>query len=153
MTNLTPEQAAIIRANEDALRAWLKANNRHSYRQEELPADIRLNTNGERSALEIFEFMRDKPKRYFLYINPPSFVLPHGVERQYRSNELRGRSGTATTWTGDKLGTVQFGCAYQDNFGGTRVPVTVQAISGDTYHGTYFASAGSYARIKKSKQK
>ncbi|WP_407156327.1 hypothetical protein [Bradyrhizobium sp. STM 3557] len=125
---ISAETAATIRNRETALRNWL--GNRTSYHPSELPADIIPPTNEERSALEVFEFLRDKPARYFLYIN---------AEKR-----------TATTFTGDTLGTVSFGREYRDNFGGKRVAVTIRAITGETYHGTYYKSSGDYARIKKA---
>jgi len=85
-------------------------------------------TNEERSAVEVYEFVMTPPEKYFLYIN-----------RTKRE---------ATTWTGDKLGTVGFGREYRDNFGGRRVPVTVYGINGCKYYGTYFVSSGDYARIR-----
>lgn len=92
----------------------------------------RAPTNEERSAVEVYEFVTNPPDKYFLYINC--------TKRE------------ATTWTGDKLGTVGFGNDYRDNFGGKRVPITVYAINGKKYHGTYFKSAGDYARIKMCKR-
>jgi hypothetical protein len=86
-------------------------------------------TNEERAACEVYEFLRDKPDKYFCYVNE---------ER----NEV-------TTWTGVKLGTVSFGYPYRDNFGGERTPVTVRAINGVRYHGTYYhGMSGNYARLK-----
>jgi hypothetical protein len=92
----------------------------------------RAPTNEERSAVEVYEFLHNPPEKYFVYIN-----------RTKRE---------ATTWTGEKLGTVGFGTEYRDNFGGKRVPITVYAINGAKYHGTYYASSGDYARIKMSKR-
>ncbi len=128
---LTQEQADDIRARETQLKAW--CDDRTSYRPEEIPADINPPTNAERSALEVFEFTRDKPERYFLYITEETKI--------------------ATTWTGEKLGTVVFGSQWRDSFGGTRVPVLIYAINGEHYHGTYYKSAGNYARVKKCKAK
>ncbi|WP_210164705.1 hypothetical protein [Bradyrhizobium elkanii] len=125
---ISAETANDIRNRETALREWL--GDRTSYRSEELPANIKPPTNEERSALEVFEFLRDKPERYFLYINRDK--------------------GVATTWTGEELGRVTFGREYRDNFGGKRVAITVHAITGDTYHGTYYKSSGDYARVKKA---
>ena len=88
-------------------------------------------TNEERSAVEVYEFVHDAPDRYFVYVNKDT--------------------KEATTWTGDKLGAVVFGREYRDNFGGKRIPITVFAINGTKYHGTYYASSGDYARIKRSK--
>jgi hypothetical protein len=125
---ISAETANDIRNRETALREWM--GNRTSYHPDELPAHMNPPTNEERSALEVFEFLRDKPARYFLYIN---------AEKKL-----------ATTWTGEELGRVTFGRTYRDNFGGERVAITVQAVSGDTYHGTYYKSSGDYARVKKS---
>lgn len=126
---MLPAQAKDIRDRENALRDWL--GDRTSYRAEDLPPHIKPPSNDERSALELFEFQRDKPERYFLYINEAEKL--------------------ATTWTGEKLGDVSFGRVWRDNFGGKRRAVTVRAITGETYHGTYFASAGDYARVRKAK--
>jgi hypothetical protein len=124
-------QADAIRNRDAMLKAWL--GGRTSYHPSELPADIVPPTNEERSALEVFEFQRDKPANYTLYIN---------AEKR-----------TATTWTGETLGSVTFGREYRDNFGGKRVAITVKAITGETYHGTFYKSAGDYAHIKKSIQR
>lgn len=88
----------------------------------------RAPTNEERSAVEVYEFCTNPPQTYFLYINCTK--------------------KEATTWTGDKLGSVSFGSEWRDNFGGKRVPITVYAINGKRYHGTYYKSSGDYARIK-----
>ena len=88
-------------------------------------------SNEEYSAIEIYEWLNEKPRKYFLYIN-----------------ETR-REGT--TWTGDRLGFVEFGREYRDNFGGTRVPISLHGTNGLEYHGTYFKSAGNYARIRARK--
>ena len=139
------EQVNDIRARDKALSDWLKANNTNSYRREELPAHLSPPTNEERSACEVFEFMRDKPDRYFLYIKEAEDMTTKPGWRNFGW-------GQATTWTGENLGRVSFGRAWRDNFGGTRIPVTVFAINGETYHGTYFISAGQYARVKKAKK-
>jgi hypothetical protein len=94
---------------------------------------IDLPTNDERSAAELYEFVTNPPDKYFLYIDEAKRI--------------------ATTWTGEKLGTVGFGREYRDNFGGKRVPISVYAVNGRTYHGTYFKSSGDYARVKMAKQK
>jgi hypothetical protein len=133
---ITPEQAADIRTRNNALMAWVNSirgkNGWASYRPEDKPADVPDVTNEERSALEVFEFCTNPSDKYFLYIS---------LEKQ-----------AATTWTGVLLGHVTFGREYRDNFGGIRVPVTVRAINGLTYHGTYFKSSGDFARIRRSKR-
>ena len=84
-------------------------------------------SNTIRSKWEVRQFKRNKPSKYFLYICE--------------------KTKTATTWTGEKLGRVDFGVKYQDNFGGSRIPIDVFGINGIKYHGTYYQSAGDYARI------
>jgi hypothetical protein len=125
---ITQQQANAIRERDVALKAWL--GERRSYRQEELPESVVPPTNDELSALEVFEFCRDKPDNYFLYIS---------------KNQL-----FATTWVGEKLGTVvQMGKPWSDNFGGTRVHIRISAINGAVYSGTYYKSSGDYARVKR----
>jgi hypothetical protein len=93
-------------------------------------------TNEERSALEIFDFVRNVPECYFLYVDE--------------------KTSKATTWTGESLGTIVFGHEYKSpafNAWSVRVPVRIRAINGRTYSGTYYKSAGSYARVRLCKDK
>ena len=89
--------------------------------------------NARVSAKEVAAFIREKPRDYFLYVSETTKL--------------------ATTWTGEKLGDVTFGRAYQGNFGwrNERVPVRIKAINGCEYYGTYYKSAGDYARIRRVK--
>ena len=132
---ISPQQAAEIRTRNHALMAWVDSirgkNGWASYRPEDKPSHVPDVTNDERSSLEVFDFVTSPPDRYFLYIDD--------------------QKRTATTWTGETLGQVLLGCEYRDNFGGKRVPVTVYAVNGYVYHGTYYRSAGNYARVKASK--
>lgn len=127
-------QAADIRARDNALREWM--DKRNSYRQEELPPHINPPTNEERSAVEVFEFMRDRPNRYFVYVRVGTPYL---------------RSATVTTWTGDILGHGTMGAEYRSNMGDKRRSIRFRAITGDTYAGTYYYGAGDYARVRKVK--
>jgi hypothetical protein len=133
---ISAELAADIRKRNDALMAWVDSirgkNGWASYRPDDKPAHVPDVTNEERSALEVFEFVANPPDKYFLYISE--------------------KNRTATTWTGDALGNVSFGREYRDSFGGRRVPITVHAINGRTYHGTYYKSSGDYARVKAAKR-
>ncbi len=91
-------------------------------------------SNAELSALEVYDFVHSPPDKYFLYIDE--------------------KNHTATTWTGDVLGPVAFGGKYKSpGFGmsSVRVPVTVRGINGVIYVGTYYASAGNYARVRARK--
>lgn len=126
MDTITKTQRDSIMARETQLREWL--GSRCSYRPDELPSWLNPPTNDERTEVELFDFLNDPPSRYFLYIDEP--------------NRL------ATTWTGKRLGSVQFGREWRDNFGGTRQSVWIKAINGKTYQGTYYKSSGNYARVK-----
>lgn len=136
MVMITAEQARDIRTRYDALQVWVDSirgkNGWASYKPEDKPASVPDVSNEETSALEVFEFVVNPPDRYFLYI--------------------RESESLATTWTGDELGHVSFGREYRDNFGGRRVPITIRAINGRTYHGTYYKSSGDYARVKIAKR-
>lgn len=88
-------------------------------------------SNEELGAVEKYEFFHDPPEKYFLYV--------HEGKRE------------AQTFTGDKLGNVVFGRSYKTNMGDTRVPIDVLGINGVQYYGTYYKSAGDYARITRKK--
>ena len=110
------------------------------------PDDAQI-TNDERSEIEVYEFCAAPPEKYLLYIKDNS-ALRAG---RLGNVPVIGTEDIATTWTGDRLGTVFMGREYRDSFGGRRVPVTIRAINGRVYHGTYFKSAGDYARVKLAK--
>jgi hypothetical protein len=125
---------------EDARLAWCIADGQNPKKGTSMPVEVAktLPYGGEidnelRSKIEVWQFINDAPKEYFLYIN----------------EEKR----TATTWTGDYLGTVIFGDTYNGGFGwhSKRQSITVNAINGKRYHGTYYKSSGNYARIKQYK--
>jgi hypothetical protein len=144
MTTLTPAQASDIRAKLDKFDAWLntKRNKRNgwaSYRPEDIPADVPRVSNDERSALEVFDFVNNPPAKYFLYIKQETNLLE------------TWQHGRATTWTGETLGAVSFGREWRSNMGDRRVPVTIRAINGRTYVGTYYKSTGDYARVRLAK--
>jgi uncharacterized secreted protein with C-terminal beta-propeller domain len=80
-----------------------------------MPEDMRV-SNEDRSAVEVYEFVNDPPERYTVYINT--------------------RECTATTWTGDVLGTVTFGKEYRSNMGDKRQHVWMKGINGKVYTGT-----------------
>ena len=92
-------------------------------------------TNDDREDISVFEFMRDKPDRLDCYVDE--------------------KNHTAIFWTPrSTIGTVTFGRDYQTPaFGSpsTRAPVTVHAVNGCVYAGTYFKSSGNYARLKKTR--
>ena len=111
-----------------------------------IPADAKAPvdfTNEHRAFIEVFEFMRDKPEKYFLYIR----------EKATTRGLLHYGPWTAVTFTGFVLGSVTHGRPYRDNRGGVRVPVAIFACNGKRYNGTYYKSAGEYARVKMAKAK
>lgn len=115
--------------------AW--RGGRCSYHTNDVPEKLRAMDNDARSKIEFYEFVHNPPDRYFLYIDA-------------KKGTHYGASGTANIWTGVKLGDVQFGNTWRDNMGATRVSISVYAVNGYTYHGTYFKSSGDYARVKMS---
>jgi len=88
-------------------------------------------TNEERSRAEVAMFKDLKPSSITGYVNEKHAIL--------------------TTWCGDTLGTIQFGKQYRNNMGDMRQSIRVKGINGITYSGTYFKSAGDYARLKQCK--
>lgn len=134
---ISEEQAKEIESRLANLEKWIDEQGHRSksgwvsYPSGSEPENCRV-SNDERAQLELRRFMIDKPDRYFLYIDQVKAI--------------------ATVWTGVELGTVTFGREWTDNFGGRRVPVTIKAVNGLTYHGTYFKSSGDYARVKAAKQ-
>jgi len=127
MTVVSYQEYRELKARCDAFEAW--RGERRSYRPEEIPADVPRVNNEDRSKIELFEFVNDKPTHYFLYVNADKCI--------------------ATNFMGDFLGRVEFGRAWRDNFGGMRVAIRIHhAINGVKYAGTCFKSAGNYARVK-----
>lgn len=103
-------------------------------REIERIAGCKAPTNEERSALEVYDFVHSPPDKYFLYVDD--------------------KTSKATTFMGDVLGSVERGHSYKSpSFGrsSTRVPIKVYGINGVTYAGTYYESAGNYARVKRVK--
>lgn len=147
---LTKQQYDEIMARLTTHDAWVDTkrgkNGWTSYKPEERESEgIPDVTNEERSAVEVYEFMTDPPTRYFLYISEDK------ARFRFVQSVAVPTDGRATTWTGEELGRVSFGTPFRSGFGDLRIPVRVYAINGKTYAGTYFKSAGSYARVKMCK--
>lgn len=132
---ITKYQAADIRARDEALRAWLKAEKRNSYHPNELPAGLNPPTNDERSQCEIYEFLNDPPEQYFCYI----------VRDKADPNIW-----IASNWPGVALseGRCVLGAEYRSNMGDKRRSVRFRGINGVVYAGTFYCGAGDYARVK-----
>lgn len=112
------------------LNAWLKENKTNA-----IPAIVsetfphhNYSNHSIVSAIEEYEFRNNKFENYTVYINE--------------------QKRTATTWTGQKLGDVTYTGAYKSNFRDERITISIKAINGQKYFGTYYKSAGDYARIK-----
>lgn len=133
---VSPEQAVQLRKLYEEHNAWAQ-----QFKQKNgwvvIPAEASAAcpcpmSNEQRGKLEQFEFYAEMPDRYFGYVNE--------------------KEKTFTTWTGDYLGRVVFGREFRDNFGGRRVSIDVHCLNGTRYFGTYYKSAGDYARIRKAKR-
>ena len=121
---------AKLNANTIASDTWRKENKTNGIPQEvysKFPFADEV-TNELRSAIEIYEFVANPPKKYFLY-------------PKNGSNEV-------TTWMGQKLGTYTVTGVYKGNWGDSRKTIHVKAINGKEYFGTIY---GTYARIKMCK--
>lgn len=125
---------AQLLAYTDASEKWMTENKTRG-----IPGAVRdtfpfadVVTNELRSQIEVYEFMNDKPEKYFAYVNDVS--------------------GQLTTWTGEPLGVVSYwGTEWCSNMGDHRQSITVNAINGIKYFGTFYKSSGTYARLKAAK--
>lgn len=95
-------------------------------------AGVSMPTDSELSAVEVWEFANMPPKALFAYVDKAT--------------------STMRTFNGDVLGSVTFGKEHKSpGFNGAfskRVPIKVTGINGLTYYGTWYKSAGTYARLK-----
>ena len=141
---ITAEQAADIRRRNDAADRWLRRHRSgrggwvsYDPKDPAIPPFVRNQpSNEERGELEVFEFVRDRPDRYFAYYSD-----------DWR--ELRA-------WPGQKLGDITYrGPIYRTGFGGAAQMrhIRARAITGDDYAGTCAVSGGTYCRLKKMKRR
>ena len=130
----------------DGIQAFeLWRDGRTSYRTEDIPATLRWVTNEVRSAVEHWAFKNHRFDRYFAY------VAYSGRAEMIKPIRIQSQVYEVTTWTGQPLGNAWLGKPYRDNFGGTRQSITVHAINGAKYHGTYYKSSGDFCRLTRSK--
>jgi len=110
-------------------------------------------TNDELSAIELWGFCNQPPERLFAYIrkstaaNVPYRRMPSGYGASF--------DHLVTTWIGDSLGEARLGNAYHCPAfwrQSTRRSVTLHAVNGYWYYGTYFESSGDYCRLRRGKQ-
>lgn len=109
-----------------------------SYKPEDVPADIPQVTNEDRSRVEVYEFKRDKPHKYFAYV--------------YRDG-MTNRLESVRTFTGDLIGRITWhGPIYEVRgfgpFPSQRQNLRINAVNGLTYSAVYFLSSGDYCRMK-----
>ncbi len=93
--------------------------------------------NAETSRKEVAAWIADPPESYFVYV------------REERASDGGRIAPAVTTWTGDVLGKITgWGATWTDNMGSERRTIYVRGTNGVDYWGTYFKSAGDYARIR-----
>jgi hypothetical protein len=140
--NVDQYNAAItmMEINNKARESWCIADGQNIKQMTSVPCEIVKTfpyaeevTNELRSKIELWEFINNKPEKYFLYIDE--------------------KEKNAINWTGEYLGKVFFGSEYRSNVGDKRQSIEIKAINGLSYYGTYFKSSGNYARIKAKKIK
>jgi len=140
LKNETPKAKTISKSEYIKLRT--KYDLYHKMRKELFPKNNALNpemqeqlppspTTKEIGKIELYEWVHYPPNKYFIYINE--------------------KDRKATTWNGEKLGDIGLSYPYKDNFGGTRINISVYGNNGVVYYGTYYKSAGFYAIIKAHK--
>jgi hypothetical protein len=102
--------------------------------------------NSITSAHEVYEWKRNPPQKYFVYVSLTMHQGTLGTIHTYPH-------AIVTTWTGEHLGNATVGLPY--NGGGfcasKRRAIWVKGNNGVNYHGTYFESSGDYARITADK--
>lgn len=137
---ITTKQYNVLKANYDnylkMAKNYLKENNTNV-----IPVEVSkqwgFDSNNENtSKIEVYEFVKNPPHKYFTYVN----------------YNLFGKKWI-TTFMGDKLGRICYlGTPYKDNFGGTRQSIKVFGINGVKYYGTYYKSSGDYCHLIAYKQ-
>lgn len=140
MRALTESEYRELRERIDREDVWVDSirgrNGWASYKPEDVPAELQpMTTNEEKSAVEVHEWVANPPDRYFAYVSE--------TDR------------TITTWMGDLLGSITYWSAYTcPGFGwkSERVAIRVRGTNGVNYYGTYYKSAGQYARIRRIKR-
>lgn len=92
--------------------------------------------NKHRSQIEMFYFIKDKPKKYTAYLS-----------------KTKSGKTIVSNWMGKFIAYATITSKYKDNFGGERINFrTKKAINGLTYFGTGFCGIGGYCIIKAYKQ-
>lgn len=145
MDLISAATAASYRRKIAAFNRWL--GKRRSYRTEEVPPHLRDVTNEMRNAVEVYEFVHHPPTKYFAYVHLGSMDASWGS-----SGFGTTRGATLTTFMGSILGHGRVGEAYRALGNSRRRSISIRAINGYEYHGTYYESSGDYARVKRGKR-
>ena len=113
---------------------YIKDGKYKNYLTPEEQAKLPNVTNADRSAVETYEFKKEKPEKYVAYVDEDKNAV--------------------TTWTGQKLGKIyDKGDEYRGGFNSTRQNIKFKTDDGTSYSGVYYKSAGDYASFKKLKNK
>lgn len=129
-TTITDHEALALRGLQARFEAW--RNGCTSYKTDDVPAELRAFDNDARAKLELYDFVHEKPERYFAY---------------YRDNAAAGE--LIVNWTGLTLGRIESaGAIWTSNFGDKRRSVRVRGVNGVTYIGTAQLSNGTYVRLR-----
>jgi hypothetical protein len=94
-------------------------------------------TKREMSQMEVYDFVQDAPKKYLVF-----------VKRNLVSAGVVDNGVIVTTYTGQILGYGRLGKHYF-NRNSRRYTITFTAINGVKYKGTYYASSGNYAKVRR----
>lgn len=128
---ITKQQANVIESNINVINHFL--GERTSYHPDELKREgICLVSNEDRSKLELFNFVNDKPQKYFAYL----------------SKDENGK-WIVSNWMGEKLASANVYNIATSNFGDQRHYFdTYNSINGIRYYGIGYGGNGMYCRMK-----
>lgn len=133
MKTITLSERNGIMERENALGQWMRARKVNSYKPEDV-AHLNPPTNEERSAVELFDFMKEQPSRVFAYRTTSNRAIHNWM----------GETLASVTWEGSE---------YRDNMGGKRYAFRAIGVNGIAYAGVAFPSAGDYVRMRAVKIK
>lgn len=104
--------------------------------------------NEDRAEIETYEFMTEKPARYFAYVNFP-FITGD------RNRVIAKGSGPVhiTGFMGQTLAKVEYySLPKVSNMGDKRVFFSAMGINGVRYHGIAYITNGNYCRMRAYKK-
>lgn len=153
MAVITPHEYDTLKIKQIAFSCWLDERGQRPYRDDEVPAHLRDFGNQQRSDIEIYEWHRDKPAKYFAYyrfdqVEAQGFSLaPGAVNRPFVDLPC----GLITNFMGVELGRFTLGTKWHDNFGGRRFSFRMEGTNGCTYSGFGVLDSGTYVRMRRVK--